>query len=324
MRTRSCHPIDAIVLAAFLLSCGGTFAGPPEIVQGQKKRQKAKLAAPWLDLGSGLKKSRKSRQPILLLYTATSRDTPSREPATVATDKVADVAETFESYLRNNGFKRSLRDYVLISLGPADLDEPFPPRVDRTPADTRAGRRTRLPIREAVPPEPIGRKLVLHAGKSTLLVLSFREQLVGRYLDELPKRSTLGKELTRIAKVNKVFAKEDRRVGAILEKSLYAFEAGKRKAAVRLVLPFTKPNSRLRMDDTLKLRVDGVIQQYRKVAATEMKKGDLLDDKRRYKEALDVFENVLQDFSFPKIRKQAAIRKGEIWRKIQLFTRIPR
>ena len=102
------------------------------------------------------------------------------------------------------------------------------------------------------------------------------------------------------------------------------FEAGKRKAAVRLVLPFTKPNSRLRMDDTLKRRVDGVIGQYRKVAATEMKKGDLLDGKRKYKEALDVYEVVLQDFAFPKIRKQAAIRKGEIWRKIQLFTRIPR
>ena len=111
----------------------------------------------------------------------------------------------------------------------------------------------------------IGRKLVLHAQKSTLLVLSFREKLVSRYRDELPKRSTLRKELTRIAKVNKVFAKEDRRVGAILEKSLYAFEAGKRKAAVGLVLPFTKRNSRLRMDDTLKRRVDGVIGHYRKV-----------------------------------------------------------
>ena len=321
MRTRTSCPIAFVTL---LLSCGVTFAGPPEIVKGQKQRQKAKLAAPWLDLGSGLKKSRKSRQPILLLYTATSRDTTSREPATVATDKVADVAEKFESYLRNNGFKRSLRDYVLVGLDPAELDEPFPPRVEPTAAVKKAGRRKRVPTREAVSPEPIGKKFVLHAEKSTLLVLSFREQVVSRYLDELPKRSGLRKNLTRIAKVNKVFAKEDRRVGAILEKSLYAFEAGKRKAAVGLVLPFTKRNSRLRMDDPLKLRVDGVIGQFRKVAATEMKKGNLLDEKKKYKEALDVFEAVLQDFAFPSIRKQAAIRKGEIWRKIQLFTRIPR
>ena len=32
--------------------------------------------------------------------------------------------------------------------------------------------------------------------------------------------------------MNKVFVREDQRVGAILEKSLYAFEVGKRKAAV--------------------------------------------------------------------------------------------
>ncbi len=317
MRTRSCHPLAAVVLAVLSLSCGATIAGSPEIVRGEKKSPKAKRAAPWLNLASGLKKSRKSQQPLLILYTA------SREPAGEA-DKVADLAETFESYLRNNTFKRSLRDYVLVGLDPADLDASFPPRVDRTAPAKKVGRRRRIPIREAVAPEPIGRKLVLHAQKSTLLVLSFREKLVSRYLDKLPKRSTLRKELTRIAKVNKVFAREDRRVGGILEKSLYAFEAGKRKAAVVLVLPFTKPNSRLRMDDTLKRRVDGVIGQYRKVAATEMKKGDLLDGKRKYKAALDVYEVVLQDFAFPKIRKQAAIRKGEIWRKIQLFTRIPR
>ena len=120
MRTRSCHSLGAIVLAVLSLSCGATLAGPPEIVRGEKK---TKRASPWLDLASGLKKSRKSHQPLLILYTA------SREPA-VEADKVADLAATFESYLRNKGFKRSLRDYVLVGLDSADLDEPFPPRVD--------------------------------------------------------------------------------------------------------------------------------------------------------------------------------------------------
>lgn len=341
-------------LAVALVETGASFAASPEIVPAREKEAaKVETSGPWLDLKDGLEASRKEQLPIVLVYAPSAPDRPnggsaSADSARDSTGREKEsLAETFEGFLSNSFFKKTLRGFALIRVEPDELDAPYPhpPAAERTDEDRERtprgkgqdggrsvkdrGRRgvkrpPRALGRSPTPVESVRRKLALKPEVPSLLVLSFREEVVARHEGHLPKRSVLRKELSRIAKVNEVFAKEDRRVGAILEKSLYAFQSGKRKAAVQLVLPLQKPRWRRRMDDVLKERVDAVIESYRKVAETEMTKGDLLDGKRQYKEALDVFEVVLQEFPFPDIRKRAAVRKGEIWRKVQIFTRIPR
>ena len=359
MRTRSCRLVEPPSASRFQAEAGrslgpGTFVGvpgaivgfitlvlasgpvianPSDVARAGKPARKAKSV--WRDLPSGLKESRKSSRPIILLYTSSgssaatggdrkgtaaggSADRPS-EKETVGPD----LAATFETYLGTSLFKKTCRGFVLIRLGPDDLDRPYPVRLPerKVRAERRRKRKAPPPPASAArPPASVRETFVLPEEKSALLVLSFREQVVRRYRDKLPKKSVLRKKLDRVVKVNRVFAREDRRVSAILEKSLYAFEVGKRKAAVATVVAFESPKARGRMDDTLKARVDAVIKKYRNVAETEMKKGDLLDQRRKYKDALDTFEAVLQDFSFADIRKRAAIRKGEILRELQLFT----
>ncbi len=298
----------------------------------------------WLSLADGLQAMRLKKRVGLLVFAPdgvdrqTSKDSgdgdgdeaagadaaSSVSPGALSTS----VAQVLEDHLSS----RALRAYVakrcvFIRVRPGDLNGSWP-KLERKPALEARSRgcvkllapEDRAKLDPLSTQQKVLNRLQLVSDQAAVLLLSHRELPVKRYEKKLPRPRQFREQVSRVAKVNKIHAANALKIEPILEKSLYTFSAGKRKQAVLAVVELQKPKRQRNMDELVKKQLIAVVEKYRGVATKEMDAADKLDRGGKYDQALIAYERVLQDFAFRDIRKRAAIRKGEIARKLQLTT----
>ena len=334
-----CNALLCPVLCWPFLLCSGVPAAVPPGGEGPEKAG-AKAGAPkqkartdrdlqWLNLEQGIAKLRKESLPALILFRASG-----------AGEKEGDAPEAqpfFAEHLADSGIRGQLKYFVCIRIEAADLEKPYPPLPDESSkfdvkkkdgggkGDPRKKEAEKEKEKEAAPKDgardpgaPKAKeisarsKLGLLDGKSSALILSFREEIVLRYDVTAPARTKVRSELERVRKVNQVFVAEARRVEKLLKDSLYAFNLGKTRDAVQMVLPIEKTEAQTRMDDVLKRRVSHVIGQYRAEAEKALKAGGDLEKQRKYDAAAMAYKGVVNDYPFPDVVRRANTRIQEI------------
>jgi hypothetical protein len=338
------------VFCAFLAAAGPTAAEEPK--QAPRSRPRANLD--WVSLETGLERLREKYQPALILFE------PSREPlradAAPAPDAApggpsdpapggpSDPAPAAPGFLDEHLTDTTLRDvcrrFVLIRIGSADLEKPYPEPGRAAAPGAGKGEKGARPEKgkdkkkedPGEPPPPagdpaaaagkdkekppaLGTRLEVTDGKPVLIAFSFREEVIKRY-EELPTRTQLKKELSRITKVSELHAREARRIEPELDGSLYAFRLGKTRDAVLKVVPFETKESRQLVDQKLGKRIDEVIAEYRAKAGEALAAADELEAKKKYEEAIKAYDDVGRDFPFPDILKEANKRKSVTLRKL--------
>jgi hypothetical protein len=270
-------------------------------------------------LAAGLERVRAKRLPAIVLY-----------QRSVASGLVAPTAPTveppfFSPILNDSRFRKVLRQYVLIRVEDPDLLKPYP-----LPAGA-AAKPGASSLAETI---RVGAVLDLDGDRGTALVLDLRERIVVRYEDrkgkpprgavgegeprQLPRPSQLRRELSRIWKVNQLFAKEAARVEPLLEQALYSFRAGEPRAGVLVLRDLEGAKAQRKMDPVLRARVDEAAAEMRAKAQEAMVKADRLDRQRQYFKALDVLDAVLAEFPFKDVAQHATRRQGEILRKLTI------
>ena len=252
----------------------------------------------------------------------------------------------FEESLQDSSLKDVLKHFVLIRLGASELTRPYttpaapgepsnaPAKKDEKKAGLNKGPRGKVNGGGAGggqadgPPDgpsdsapqasgpALSEKFSLSQGKASLVVLSFWEEEVLRYDRELPPRSKLKSDLTRVWKVNEIYAREARRVEAELSTSRYAYRLNNYREAVLKIKPFEGKDAQVRLDPVLKKRVNEVIQEYKAKANEAIGEADKLDREKKYAEAINAFDAVCKNFPFLDILQHANRRKGEILRKV--------
>jgi hypothetical protein len=159
--------------------------------------------------------------------------------------------------------------------------------------------------------------LELVEGRSALVVLSFREEVVLRHEEgRLPTALRLSKELTRIVKVNKLYAVAARRAEKAINDSRYARSVGKQREAVLIIRPFEDKKLQNGLDPVALEAVKKLIDEYKSQAREAMKAADKLEAQRKFTEAIVAYDDVAKSYPFADIMKQASLRKGEIYRKM--------
>jgi len=262
------------------------------------------------------------------------------------------TSESLGEVLSDVSLKRALRDFVCIRLEPGDLPGPYPPEPEqdsrrgdrrgqktpteagkepkkagepRTPGEGTPAGGGKAPGEGAAPvPEPgkgaepstVAGRLRLAPDKSSLLVLSFREEVLLRYDGETPKRSRLSKELARVAGFNRQLAAQARRAEQAIQQSRYAAGVGEKRKAVQFILPFETKEAQSRLDAVAKDQVNKLIEEYRLEAKKAMDAADKLESNRKYTEAIQAYDAVQANYPFPDILQRANVRKGEILRKM--------
>ena len=289
------------------------------------KRKKGDLE--WLSLGPGLVRVREKYLPALMVYEPPAE--PGNDAAKVAGEDGASRG-FLSDHLTDTAMRDTLRRFVLVRIEDADLGKPYRPPGE--PAEAKGGKQKAgakggetkdpPPGVEAPPGEKppaddtVGAKLQITRGKPSLVVLSFREEVVRRFDGELPAKTKLRKDLSYVTKVNDIQAAEARRVEPEIEASRYAFKLGKTRDAVLKVLPFEEKDSRQRMDTVLVKRVDEILREYRDKAKEALSEGDRLDKERKPEEAIKAFDKAQKEFPFPDVIRQASRRKSEILRRM--------
>jgi hypothetical protein len=91
---------------------------------------------------------------------------------------------------------------------------------------------------------------------------------------------------------------------------------GKVREAVLLVRGYEEKSSRTRMDPVLTKAVDECLEAYRAEARKAMVKGDGLDAKKKYTEAIVAYDDVAKNYPLTEIRDACSKRKGELLRKM--------
>ena len=289
------------------------------------KRKKGDLE--WLGLGAGLVRVREKYLPALVVYEPAVE--PEKDAAKAAGEGGAPRG-LLADHLTDTSICEALRRFVLVRLEDADLEKPYRPPGEegqagegKRKADAKGGQAKDPPGAVEAPPggaapagDSVAAKLQITPGKPSLVVLSFREEVVRRFDGELPAKTKLRKDLSFVTKVNDIQAAEARRVEPEIEASRYAFKLGKTRDAVLKVLPFEEKDSRQRMDTVLAKRVDGLLQEYKGKAKEALAEGDRLDKERKHEEAIKAFDKAQKEFPFPDVIRQASRRKSEILRKM--------
>lgn len=270
----------------------------------------------WVTLKAGLEKVRREYDPALIVYVAPSDAGPEVEsPAEPA---------PIEELLEVNRIKRVLRYFVRIRLKSDDLAEPYPVPEPEVAA---AGKKGDRQAKDGAKPAPrareeapaTGTRLGLVKGKSALVILSFREEVVLRHEEgRLPTALRFSKELTRIVKVNELYAVAARRAEKAINDSRYARSVGKQREAVLIIRPYEDEKLQKGLDPVALKAVEKLIGEYKSEAREAMKAADRLEAQRKFTEAIVAYDDVSKAYPFADIRKRASIRKGDIYRKMTL------
>jgi hypothetical protein len=276
-----------------------------KVARAEKKKGAADL--PWLPLEKGLAAVREKYSALIILH-----EGPSMR---LSGEEVADAAPSgfLDEHVSDVSTRDAMKKFVLVRLDPADLAKPYP---DPKKAAKEPGAKADAKGDVASSEVKVKKKLEIEEGKPSLLILSFREEVVRRYDGELPTRSKLRRDLAGIWKVNEVHAREARRVEPQMETSRYAFRLGKPREAVQKMLPFDEKGSRKLMDAVLDKQVEDLIAEYRARAREALEEADRLDSSSKYEAAIKAFDGAARDFPFPEVIKTANKRKSEILRKL--------
>ena len=285
------------------------------------------------------------------------------QPADVQPGGAASASADFATLLAHRSLRSTLARFVLIGITDADLDTeyPAPPAGPRPPpGPERAAARPEKPAAPEPAPAPapapapgpapapapapgparapapgavsVRERLRLPPGAPALLMLDFRERLVGRSDGALPERRRLLARLRKVAETSAMFAKHAPAVERALLESRHAVAVGNTRLAVLRVRDLEPPQARTRIDPVLGGWVVAAIEDYRgratklldEAAALE-KEGDLLraDSGVKYGKAIDAYDKVARDFPFADVVRRSSQRQGDILRKMALTGQNP-
>ncbi len=320
-----------------------------------KPKSKAGPTLDWLTLEVGLAQVRKKYLPAIVQCDARTSESKTGEPSGGAKGaneaEAGDAAPTkpafLEDVLSDSTLKDTLKRFVLIRVTAADLEKPYPapPKLDDAQKKDAAkkavprapDKKGKAPVKTAaaddpLPPEDpqappvdpalgvpstIGARLGLSGAQSAIVVLNYWEDSVLAYKEgNPPTRTRLKDELTKVWKVNMIYAEEARKVEPEVEKSKYSSKLGNQRDAVTRVRGYEDAKSQTRMDPNLKKRVNELIQDYRAKAQKAIEEANKLDAAKKYQEAIQSFDKVMADFPFQDILQQANKRKNECLRKL--------
>lgn len=232
----------------------------------------------------------------------------------------------FDAVLRDASVSRALKAFVRIELSAEDLEKAYPgdsadapvaPKAPKAPPAGGGAEAEKAPAAPAPPAASIGGRLAIFPEKPSLVILSFREEVIQRYEDKLPSRQKLAKDLARIAAKEGAAAAEARRAEKAVEDSKYAAGLGKQREAVLIILPFDGKDAQARLDDVARARVVALTTEYRELAEKRMKEADGLESQRKFFEALLAYDQVMAKFPFKDIHLRCVRRRLEIERKMR-------
>ena len=259
-------------------------------------------------------------------------------------------AKFFEAFLEKGDFRQKLKRFVLIRLETPDLKKTYPAEKPKGMARGKGqgpppgGKAGRVPARKAPGQNPgsdgkplstVGETLRIVEGDANLVVLDFRERVVRRYdaQDEPPKRSRVQRDLTWIAKRNALFAKRAWSVGKKLIESEQTFRRGDVRGAVLKVRDFENIETRSKLDSVLRRRVEKVLNDYRDRGEKKFAEAAELEEQarkdppnraRRYEQAVQVYDDVIENYPFRDLVHRASTRKSRIATFLSPPSRFPR
>jgi hypothetical protein len=296
------------------------------------KRPEAAKAA-WATLEEAIAAARKDYRPILILH-APQAEGEAANPI-FSTDARAALADPEVAKL--------LRGFSCVDLDRAALEKEYPAAARsgaapappagadaKKPARPVRGRGKAAgvdakqdPVPDPPPGEPgtpgaaqtAGRKLGIAAGTPTLLVLDFRETVVRRISEKMPRREAFRKDLRALAAECARQAAVARKVEAVLEEAEYAYKLGETRKAVLAVVPLDDPGAQRTMDRVLAQRVGGILERYKKDAATAMAAGDSLERAKKYADAVTAYQDAARKYPFPDVVKESNKKQGAAMRK---------
>ncbi len=238
-----------------------------------------------------------------------------------------DVPTSWNECTTSASFRRALEKITVCRVRSEDLRKPYPapprPAGERPPgvlpdADAGEAGKGGEPAKPDAAAKTVAAQLGLVDGVPAVVFVDYRERVIRRLVDSLPRRTKLRGMILSFAVKNATLARYARRAEKILERSRYAYELGKRRTAVQQVIPFERPAEQKKMDPVLLARANELISRYRKDAQRIVDRGNALDRQKDYVRALQVFEEVSRDYPFPDIIRVASQKRGEILRKAQL------
>ena len=313
-------------------------------------KAKAKASAPayeWLGLEAGLEQVRRKYLPALVLFDAHAGDAarggrPEADAAAGGGAAKAEPQAFFEDVLADYGAKETLKRFVLIRLTPEDLHRPYPAAskdepLDAGPKAKKAGAKAAKGAGEEDPgdkdaagahgaapaegePVPtVATRLGLAGELSAVVALSYWEEAVLTYKEgSLPTKTRIKSELSRIWKVNQIYATSARRIEPLLEKSRYAAKVGNQREAVLQVRDLEDAKVQKTLDPVLQRKVNKLIIDYRTKAQKSISEGNDLDAQKKYEQAIKRFDEIIVSFPFQDIIQQANKRKSECLRKLTI------
>jgi hypothetical protein len=270
-----------------------------------------------LGLDAAFVRLRREYLPVVVFYDGGAQHTPSAK----------DVPSSWRAFLEAPGARRAFEGGLYAEIGDRDLDAPHPPPAAPEKKDKDAAKK---PPPEGPAPAPgavkdaegavetTSARLGIVRGTPALVLVDFRERVHRRFARDLPDRSELEKLLKGFVATSRAQAALARKVEKALEESGYAYELGRKRAAVQKVLPFEDPGERRKMDPVLLAEVEALTRKYRDAARAVLDEGDALDRAKKYAEALKVLEKVPLEFPFPDLVRSANQKRGEILRKARL------
>ena len=289
---------------------GGGRPKPPvrQIEPGKGARSRG-----YLSLADALETVREDYRPVLIYYDG-GKAPHARESS---------IRLSWEKYFDGANFRRHLRRIPVVRLSDRDLLARYPgglpifdrlarrmarARDDRSAAESSEGGRARES-------DEIGEVLGLSSGYPSLVLLDFRERIVRRYAESLPTKLAFKKRLTRFLATNREFAKRARLVEKALEQSRYARNLKKWRVAVQAILPYLDGKVRRTIDPVAQHELTKLEREYREVVRDVLSQVDVLEQRRRYNEAMEILEDLINDYPFPDVVRESNHRSAEIYRK---------
>jgi len=257
--------------------------------------KKSRLA--WVTPEDGFARVRKKSLPAIILF-----EEPQPPLGRGGDENSGSESTSFlSSHFSKARLRGVLKKFVLIRVSGEDLKREYPAASKQPPGLARA---------------TIGEELGIEGDKPEVVVLNYWEDDVLRYAGKLPRLSRFKKELTRIRRVNKIYAHRARKVTAALEKSRYAFKLKNRREAVLKIRSFESEKEQNRMDPVLRKRVNDAIQEYRRLADNGIKKAGKLEKKKKFLEAIEAYDDVMKHFPFQDLIVLCSKKKSELLRNV--------
>ena len=306
------------VVVVALVVCGGT-AVPPgssrvfsaEVGEpkagadkgGLEKKAPAGEDADYLPIGAAIEKTRTDYLPLVIYY----------DGGPDSSDKNSALRDKWESYMEGRFFRRKFRGVLLVRLTDADLAAPYPGGLPEFVLIASDAAGVNRPDKD----QPLAEAFGVNRGYPSLLLLEFRERVARRYVEKLPSKGKIQKQILGLRKKSRVAAARARRVEKALEESQYASKLKKPRVAVQKLLPFFESKTRQKLDPVTRDRLEKVEGKYRKVVRQVADKVDVLEEIKKYAEAIKLLEELSKDYPFPDVLKECHKSRARIYRKAQ-------